>query len=107
MSASAKKTVDSDDIFTSGRCFQGKFLRLYLKQGIGGHRILFCVAKKIFHNKPQRNRLKRILKAAYARQEEKFDLKNYQIALILCSNRASVSQLQQDLADLSEKAVKP
>jgi ribonuclease P protein component len=103
MPAGAKKPGVSDDIFSQGRCFQGKFLRLYLQPGVDNYSVLFCVAKRIFRNKPQRNRLKRILKAAYARQRATLDWQGKRVALILCSNRASVIQLEQDLCDLARQ----
>jgi ribonuclease P protein component len=105
MPTGAKKTGVSDDIFSSGRCFQGKFLKLYLKKGRDKNPVLFCVAKRIFRTKPQRNRLRRILKAAFVSQQDNLKLRDYSLALILCSAKAQFSDLQQELADLSRRAL--
>lgn len=95
-----------DGIFRKGRRLKGQHLQLYLKKEKNFLQPVFCVAKNSYKNKPERNRLRRLLKEAYRSQAEKLLDKEVNVALMITSGRAALQELREELASLIKLALK-
>lgn len=103
--AGRKNSAPYNDLFHNGLRLQGQHLQIFFKRdNIYNKPPLFCVAKHIYKNRPQRNRLRRLLKEAYRKQAQK--LEGYYCALMIASAKAQLSTLQQELKILIAKVLR-
>ncbi len=100
-----KKALLNTELFNSGSRVKGRNLQLFVQKDVNCAEPLFCVAKKIYHNKPQRNRLRRLLKEAYRRQNQKLGELGYRVALLVTVATVTLSDLELELQALTQKVL--
>ena len=103
--APSKKVVLQEQIFRQGKRLAGKYLQLFLyKDDRPACPPLFCVAKKIYRSKPERNRLRRLLKEAYRLEVRNLEDLKCHLALMIMSPKVTLKLLCAELQQLSSEA---
>lgn len=99
------KQNKNSDLFESGKRIKGKNLQIIFKRDSYPGEPLFCIAKKIYDNKPQRNRLRRLLKEAYRAQSVKLAESGYRVAFLATVKDVNLKNLKEELGELTNKVI--